>query len=240
MNNTALYQYLNKVVNKLGFDIRRFPARDQRGLLKYLNDNNITTCLDVGANTGQYGLLMRSIGYAGKIISFEPQKKPFEKLKRIADKDTNWEAHNIGLGDCDGNSIINISKNSVSSSILDISETLVKAVAETKYISTEEITVNRLDTFIVSNSIKGKYFLKIDAQGFESKILEGSVNSFNQVHAVQLELACVTLYKGEKLFDEMKKFIESRGFYVSNIESSFSDAESGRLLQADVTFLREV
>ena len=240
MNNTVLYQYLNKVVNKFGFDIRRFPARDQRGLLKYLKDNSISTCIDVGANTGQYGLFMRSNGYTGKIVSFEPQKKPFEKLKRNADKDTNWEAHNIGLGDYDGNAVINISENSVSSSILDISETLVKAVAETKYISTEEIAVNRLDTFIGNNKLKDNFFLKIDAQGFESKIIEGAGNCFSQVHALQLELACITLYKEEKLFDEMKQFIEGRGFYVSNIESSFSDADSGRLLQADVTFLREV
>ena len=71
MNNTALYQYLNQVVNKLGFDIRRFPARDQRGLLKYLKDNSISTCLDVGAGRGALPQ-MAFKGFAKKVYGIDP------------------------------------------------------------------------------------------------------------------------------------------------------------------------
>src|SRR5665647_1456410 len=112
-----LYNKINRLVHKAGFDIRRFPVSDQRMLLKYLKDNNVNVCFDVGANTGQYAKLLRSTGFKGKIFSFEPQTKAFEQLSKGAIGDSQWQVFNIGLGNTDGKSIINISKNSVSSSI---------------------------------------------------------------------------------------------------------------------------
>lgn len=235
-----LYSKINQLIHKIGFDIRRFPTRDYRILLKYLKDNNVYDCFDVGANTGQYAKLLRSSGFTGKIYSFEPQSKAFEQLSKSSAGDSQWAVYNIGLGDKDGNSIINISKNSVSSSILDINSFLVKTAPETEYISKEEIKINRLDTFLQEINFKRRFFLKIDAQGFESKILEGAELCFNNIYALQLELACISLYTGEKLFDEMKGFIESTGFYLSSLQSGFTDPKSGRLLQVDVIFLREV
>lgn len=235
-----LYSKINQLIHKTGFDIRRFPAMDQRMLIKYLNDNNINDCFDVGANTGQYAKLLRASGFTGKIFSFEPQSKAFEQLSKSAAGNSQWLVYNIGLGDIDGKSIINISKNSVSSSILDINSFLVKTAPDTQYISKEEIKINRLDTFLKGINFTSRFFLKIDAQGFESKILEGTEFCFNNIYALQLELSCISLYNGEKLFDEMKGFIESKGFYLSSLESGFTDPQSGRLLQVDAIFLREV
>jgi FkbM family methyltransferase len=240
MRKIDLYSKINRLINKTGFDVRRFPSGNYRMLLKYLKDNSITDCFDVGANTGQYAKFIRSAGFNGKIFSFEPQSKAFGQLSKSAKSDSQWQIYNIGLGDSDGKTIINISKNSVSSSILDISQSLVETAPDTKYISKEEIQINRLDTFIKGINFTDRFFLKIDAQGFESKILEGAAGCFNNIYALQLELAYVPLYKEEKLFDEMREFIESSGFYLSSLESGFTDPQSGRLLQVEAIFLRKV
>ncbi len=240
MRRIELYNSINRFINNVGFDIRRFPGRDQRVLIKYLKDNTIDHCFDVGANTGQFAKRLRAVGFTGKILSFEPQKKAFEQLSKTAAGQAQWEVYNIGLGDTDGKSVINISKNSVSSSILDINQILIAAAPETSYISREDIQIKRLDSFLKEKAFTGRFFLKIDAQGFESKILEGAEGCFDQVYALQLELACVSLYKGEKLFDEMKGFIESKGFYLSSLENGFVDPQSGRLLEVEAIFLREV
>lgn len=240
MRKLDLYSKINQIINKTGFNVSRFPSRDQRMLLKYLKDNSITNCFDVGANTGQYAKFIRSAGFNGKIFSFEPQSKAFEQLSKNAKGDSQWEVYNIGLGDSDGKAIINISKNSVSSSILDIHNSLVETAPETEYISKEEIKISRLDTFLKEIGFTNRFFLKLDAQGFESKILEGAAGCFNSIYALQLELSYVSLYKGEKLFDEMKEFIESSGFYLSSLESGFTDPQNGRLLQIEAIFLREV
>lgn len=240
MSRIELYNSINRILNNVGFDIRRFPGRDQRLLLKYLQDNNIDSCFDVGANTGQYAKRLLAVGFKGNIFSFEPQKKAFEQLSKSAAGCARWEAYNIALGDTDGKSVINISKNSVSSSILGINKILTDAVPETAYMTTEDIQVKRLDTFVAEIGFKKRIFLKIDAQGFESKILEGALECFSDIYALQLELSCISLYKGEKLFDEMKIFVESKGFYLSSLENGFADPETGRLLQVEAIFLREI
>jgi FkbM family methyltransferase len=240
MNRIELYSKINQFVHKMGFDIRRFPTRDQRMLMQYLNGHEVNDCFDIGANTGQFAKLLRSIGFQGKIYSFEPQAKAFEQLSKSASGDSKWEVHNRGLGNSDGKSIINISKNSVSSSILDIDKFLVETIPETQYISKEEIKIIRLDTFLKEINFKKRFFLKIDTQGFESKILEGAEGCFTDIYAIQLELPCVSLYNGEKLFDEMKDFIESKGFYLSSLENGLADPKNGKLLEVEAIFLREV
>jgi FkbM family methyltransferase len=233
-----LFSRINRVFHRAGLDFRRFPTRDQRVLLQYLKNNHVTDCFDVGANTGQYAKIFRACGFKGNIFSFEPQLAAFDKLKKSAQSDARWHPYHMALGHTDGTSVINISKNSVSSSILDLNELLIQAVPETAIISRETITVKRLDTFIQEIHSTNRLFLKIDAQGFESNILEGAAQCFQQIYALQLELSCVPLYNGEKLFDEMKQLVESKGFYLSSLESGFIDPKSGRLLQVDAIFVK--
>ncbi len=240
IKSVDLYNIINKFVRKSGFDIRRYPTQDQRVLLKYLHENNISNCFDVGANTGQFAHLLKSAGFTGKIYSFEPQTKAFEILKKNASGNSLWSVYNIGLSDADGTATIHISKNSVSSSMLPMSDFLAATAPETKYISSEEIKIRRLDSFVKEQHFNERLFLKIDAQGLESKILAGAENCFDTICALQLELSCVSLYNGEKLFDEMKVFVESKGFYLSSLESGFTDPKTGRLLQVDAIFLREL
>lgn len=240
MRKITIYNTLNGLLHKAGFDIRRFPTRDQRQLIKYLLDNNVNDCIDVGANTGQYARHLRAIGFKGNIMSFEPQKNAFEKLQKAAAHDDRWKVYNVALGNADEESTINISRNSVSSSILEISEFLTDTAPETTYISREKIKVSRLDSFAVREDLKRRLFVKIDTQGFESRILEGAEGCFDHVYALQLELSCIGLYKGEKLFEEMKINIESRGFYLCSLESGFADPKTGRLLQVEGIFLRQV
>lgn len=59
----------------MGLDLRLYnPAEsDMARLGQLLKHHAIDLVLDVGANTGQYAHYLRESGYAGKIISFEPQ-----------------------------------------------------------------------------------------------------------------------------------------------------------------------
>jgi FkbM family methyltransferase len=237
-NKVQLFNGINRVLHRVGLDFRRFPTRDQRVLLQYLKDNQVTDCFDVGANAGQYAKILRSSGFQGNIFSFEPQAAAFNQLKKSARSDACWHPHHMALGNTNGTSVINISKNSVSSSILELNELLLQAVPETAYISREAITMKRLDTFVQEINSTNRIFLKIDAQGFESNILEGAAGCFQQIYALQLELSCVSLYNGEKLFDEMKQIVEAKGFYLSSIESGFIEPRSGRLLQVDAIFVK--
>ena len=82
----------------------------------------IDAVIDVGANEGGFGELMRSIGFKGKIFSFEPINTVYAALSQRAEKDSSWHVFNFALGARAGKSQINVSNFSQFSSILSATD----------------------------------------------------------------------------------------------------------------------
>ena len=242
MNKQSILEAVNKFTNTFNINIRRFPNRDYRRLIQYINANNIDITLDIGANIGQYANFLFKCKYQGRIISFEPQSDAFEKLnnKIMSSNNKNrWQAIRCAMGNQVGTIKINNSKNSVSSSILPILNQHIKAAKDSVYISSEEVNINTVDQYLTEHNIAAeKVFLKIDTQGFENNVLIGANNSLQKIKVLQLEMATVPLYDGEVVFDDLKKKIESFGFHLSSIESGIADEQTGRLLQVDAIFVK--
>lgn len=226
-------------LNKLGWDIRRYPTLLLRNRVKLLEYHKISTILDVGANVGQFGLEMRSIGYKANIVSFEPLLSAFKILSSRTEKDSNWTSENIALGDFNGEAQINVSGNSASSSILKINQLHLNASPNTFTIGTELIQVRKLDS-IVSKYIpeNRKFFLKIDTQGFEKKVIDGATDSIDRILGFQLELSLVEMYRGETLFLDMIEYLKKLGYNLYSLEPGFCDPDSGRLYQTDAFFFK--
>jgi len=87
----------------------------------------IDAVLDVGANVGQYGEALRSSGYRGRIISFEPLGEAYGRLARHAAKDANWLAVHSAVGAEPGTLEIHVAANSHSSSALAMNSTHLEA-----------------------------------------------------------------------------------------------------------------
>src|SRR4029077_12852910 len=67
-------------------------------LQEQLRALQITAVVDVGANRGQYGRLLRRPGLPGPLISLEPVPECFADVSRQARRDGNWEVHPIAIG----------------------------------------------------------------------------------------------------------------------------------------------
>lgn len=237
MTKKNILYFVNFFFNKIGMSVKRFPSREDRRLIRFLKENNINVVLDVGANVGQYTQNLFKNGYKGKVYSFEPQSQAFSKLKKHSNE--NWITINKGLGDIETKIIINNSANSVSSSILPISNRLSTISNDFEYINKEEVDVSTVDIFLSQNNITPEnVFLKIDTQGYEDMVLNGATKSLQKIKVLQLEMSLVPLYKGELLFDEMKQKIESYGFSLSAVESGLADESTGKLLQMDALFIK--
>ena len=227
---------------KAGYDISRFnavshPIARRKALIE---SYNIDLILDVGANIGQFAKQMRDdIRYTGDIISFEPLSEEFNLLKEKTDRDNRWEAINCAIGDVEEKSKINIAGNSYSSSILSMLKSHEKSAPESKYIGEEEIYIKTLDSIMDELSINQKnIYLKIDTQGFESKVIKGAEMSLNRIDTIQLEMSLIPLYKDELLFNDMYDLLLSKGYSLVAIEPGFSDKYSGQMLQMDGIFHR--
>jgi hypothetical protein len=89
-NSTPLSQHLREVLARYRIDM----------------------IVDVGANEGQFGAMMRKRGFKGDIHSFEPVKLTYDLLAKATAGDPHWTAHNMSLGRAPGGLVMNVSEKS--------------------------------------------------------------------------------------------------------------------------------
>jgi len=230
------------VFRRFGIDISRYNLNENFDfrLNHFLKLNNIECILDIGANVGQYAEYLRQIGFKKDIISFEPLNDEYEILKTKTKKDSRWQAFNFGIGENEQSSKINISKNSFSSSILGMSRLHFNSAPESIYVSSQKIIIKRLDKLeILEELIDKNLFLKIDTQGYEEKVINGSTNIINRVKGIQIEMSLDELYKDQILFDKLYKMIVNLNFELWDLRRGFSNPKSGKILQLDAIFFKK-
>ena len=233
---------IRKLLKRMGILVCRYRVENsfEFTIIEWLNKNNIQGLLDVGANSGQFAATMREQGYNGMICSFEPQSSAFKSMEKNGTADNKWQKQNCAVGETNGRISINISENSWSSSILEISKRHTDAAPDSRYNAKEDVEIRRLDSFDFPSNVFGdKLYLKIDTQGFEEQVLNGVGNLMPRIAAVQLELSTVTLYKGAKLHREMIDHMYSLGFELFSLERGYCEPGSGQLLQFEVFFVKK-
>lgn len=233
---------LKRGIRSFGFDLRRYDPATSEGarFIGALSAHKVNLVFDVGANIGQSGLSLRDLGYRGRIVSFEPLQAAWNQLAEARRKDSLWEvADRAAIGDEDGELEINVSGNSVSSSVLKMQKAHVNAAPAAAYIGREKVPIRRLDTigtgYLHVDSI---LFIKIDTQGYEAQVLRGASDLLQKAVGLHLELSFIPLYEEQCTYDVLINQLKVLGFEMWDIVPNFIDAQSGRLLQADATFFR--
>ena len=233
---------INKLLSLFNLRIEKISKNENiEDVLRFLLSKlNIDTVLDIGANEGQFAKKLRNIGYKEKIISFEPLNKVFDILKKESDNDASWQASNIAIGDKDGETIINESNYSLSSSILPMSKLHLEAKENSNYIGKQKVSIKKIDTVIDSeNLIKNNLFLKIDTQGFEYQVISGSIENLKNIRAILCELTLVELYEGQKLWLDIVELLTANNFEIWSLEKGFQNSKNKQILQIDCIFLNK-
>ena len=231
-------RFLISLLSKKGYVRSRStdaPAIARR--MQLLGSQSIDLVIDIGANTGQYALQIREAGYKNRIISFEPMKSAYNKLKLNTQENIGWECFQLGLGHVSEEKLINISENSISSSLLKMENRHKENAPDSVYISQETIRVSTLDEQF-KKFYKGEknIWLKIDVQGYENFVLQGSKKTLAMCKIVQMEISLVSLYEGQATFVELINMMENFGFDFIGVEAGFQELNSGILLQVDGIF----
>ena len=207
--------------------------------MKLLDFHRIDVIIDVGANVGQYGRQLRDLGFKGRIVSFEPLPVAYAELSRRVGRDAAWQAFELAIGDHDGQAIMHVAANSVSSSLLGMLPAHLDAAPYSEFVGDIEVEMITLSEVIDRHvDTKDRLFVKVDAQGYESQILAGAAEGLDRIQGLQLELSIVPLYEGSATLGTLIAEAERLGFTLMSIEPGFSDQRSGRLLQADGVFFR--
>lgn len=233
---------LRTILKKIGYSISMYPPQSTQDFVKLLSNHTIDLVLDVGANTGQFAKWLIDFGYKGKILSFEPMQKEYDILVKNSKTKKNWlVADKCGLSDKTGEEVFNISENSVSSSFLPLTDYVKKVSPSTKYVAQEKVKTFRLENYDFENTIHDakSIFLKLDVQGFEDSVLDGSVGMLHKVNGMLIEFSLMPLYEGQKSMLDLLKKIDSLGYESHYFIPHVTSDKTGRLLQVDGVFFKK-
>lgn len=226
---------LRRALQRADIEIGRGPFASR--LVNTLRSRGIDTVLDIGANVGQYAVLTRSAGFEGRIISCEPLAGAYGEISGRARKDRNWITLNTAVGAEPGTTTINVSENSFSSSIREMTDAHLSAAPGSGYVATETVPVTTVKAIASEHGVDpARTLLKIDTQGFEDEVLRGAGDLVGRFAAIQLELSFVELYEGQLLYEDLVAQMATAGYRIQQIDPGFSNPD-GRLLQVDGVFV---
>jgi FkbM family methyltransferase len=198
---------------------------------------NCDFIVDIGANDGQWIDQVRYHGYAGSALCIEPIKENYNKLK--SKNFMNTATLNAAIGNVNGHTYINrASNNSLSSSILELGTYHKNAAPNIKFINKEKVKIYKLSK-ILDKAMHKKIFIKIDTQGYEFNILKSiHKDDFNNIYAFEIETNLVSTYKNTVLFEDVIKFLRTKGYQPLRIENGFGMPNFGQQLQVDIIFVK--
>ncbi len=198
----------------------------------------ISTVLDIGANTGQFGLSARLALPHATIHSFEPLPGPFAALQRLSARYDNWFAHNVALGSNSGRETMFENAYTVSSSLLPMAEAHKTNFPGTG--STREVTISieRLDEVYERLQAPWEILLKLDVQGFEAEVIAGARRTLGLIKAMIVEVSYIRLYEGQPLFEDIDRLLRDEGFIFQGLFGQCHGTLSGQALQGDAIYLR--
>lgn len=227
---------LKRIGEQAGLEVRRhLPPGPRRAEL--LRARGVELAIDVGANRGQYGEELRSCGYSGRIVSFEPLSDAFEVLSRRAADDPRWTVERLAISDTDQQVELGAADNF--SSLLPPSGRLAELFPEANPRRAERVQARRLDRLGLVLPGGRRTLLKLDVQGYERAALTGAAGILGQIGIVETELSLAALYDGQPLMSEMVCLLQDQGYALTELNPVLRDRTTGRHLQFDGWFVRE-
>lgn len=154
---------------------------------KRLESQNKIVVFDVGANTGEYSLLVDQIFDGGaEIYAFEPSEFTYQQLINVTRSALKIRQFNLGIGlEKAKLQLFSGGKGRTTASVYNLKHKLYAFTEE----YTESIQITSIDIFCKENNITTIDILKIDIEGHELAALNGAremINA-NKIKFIQFE-----------------------------------------------------
>ena len=230
---------IHKIFNFLGYSIRKLENNhiDDFDTITSMIINDRPIIFDVGANKGQSIERYKKLYPKSKIYSFEPVKEEVDKLSEKYKNDNLVKLNNVAVGERKRKLNFNINTVTGHSSFKKLipNTTWIKKRSETVNVVSKDYTKTKkkislitLDNFCKENKIEQIDILKIDTQGYEDKVLEGSIEllKLQKIKLIELELIFSEIYENPLNIYDVEKYLIPNGyklFGISNAGNLYSD-----------------
>lgn len=244
---------IKKTINKLGFDLKRYDPKNKQvnfdDLLKDKISNN-PIIFDVGGNKGQSIEKYLKIFDKPIIHSFEPIKAEFDFMYNKFRNNKNIYLNNFALGDKTEEKDFNVTAKTGNSSFnkinfgtdwLKVRSKQYNTSEEGYVTSVQKVNVIKLDDYCKDNNISVIDLVKIDTQGYEDKVLEGSLNSIkqNNIKAIITEIMFDNVYDKYFSLSDIEKYIIPYNFRMVGIDLMNNNLFTGLVFFADVYYFNK-
>jgi FkbM family methyltransferase len=229
---------INNFLSRFGYIITKTKKQfiNIDNLFKIIIDYD-PIIFDVGANKGQSINIFKNIYPNSFIHSFEPIAEEVEILKNLYQSNDSIKLNNVAVGDKKEKKSFNfniISGHSSFNSVKQNTAWIKKRSHKLKIdplnytLEKRDIDIIKLDDYTSENNIKKIDILKIDTQGYESKVLNGCTNLLkkNSIKVIKLELIFSEIYENPLNIYDVEKYLIPNGyklFAISNPGSLYSN-----------------
>lgn len=198
--------------------------------------SGIEYVVDVGANEGIWSLGVLSVCQPKQLVVIEPSFQLQPILKSRLGHYPCVKILNVAAGNKKGFAEFHQATHSHSSSILKPKEEMNNFYGSGYDIEQKiHVPVETLDEILAD--IPEISILKIDVQGYESVVLEGSQEILKKTKYIIIEVNFYSHYQGDILFPELHNKIVDMGFYLSNLSLPFRSQNT--CLWADAIYAKK-
>lgn len=244
---------IKKIINNFGYDLKKLNSES-----KILNSDDLLRdkinkdpiIFDIGANKGQSIDRFIKIFNNPTIHSFEPIKSEYELMKKKFNNFENIILNNHAMGEIQDIREFNITAKSANSSFNKHNEDSdwIKVRSKQHKMSTTDyiqekvnVQINTVDNYVNENKISKIDLLKIDTEGYEDKVLEGSLESLksNKISAIATEIILDNVYDKYFNFSDIEKYIVPNNFRLVGLDLVNNNLFSGLVFVADAYYLNK-
>lgn len=192
--------------------------------------------LDVGANRGQFTLLVKGLLPGATVVAFEPVEQARTVLGKV-------------VGDLGGVTIVptacgadhaatgmNVAQDDDNSSLLVPSERQLGLHPGSSTVRRVPTEVAPLDDLVDRRVVRGVSLLKVDVQGTELDVLRGATGLLEVLTYVYVEMSFIERYVGQSAPAEIVRLLDRSGFALLHLHNPIP-APAG-LVQVDALFAR--
>lgn len=171
---------------------------------------DLKTIFDVGANIGQTATFFSRHFPKATVHSFEPVSSTFQKLCSNTRESKKIRCHQLALSNKEEEIQIKLFDDDLS--VMNSLKSHLQNGSEDSRVET--VITDTLDHFLISNAIASVDLLKIDAEGYEIPVLNGSVQSLrnNKIKLIYLEVGFSKKNLRHSHFSEILNFLSEYGF----------------------------
>tara|TARA_Y100001958_G_scaffold132216_1_gene101760 strand:+ start:1208 stop:1993 length:786 start_codon:yes stop_codon:yes gene_type:complete len=252
---------IKKIINKFGFDlikinpkIKQYNSHFKELLKDKIRKNPVI--FDVGANKGQSIESFLKLFDQPIIHSFEPVEIDFNNISKKFENNKNIFLNNVALGHQTEEKEFNITAGTWNSSFNKINsgDNWLKARAKElkatelgpkekdfHITSVQKVNIITLDNYCKDNNINQIDLLKIDTQGYEDKVLEGSLKTIkdNKIKVIMTEVSFDDIYDKYFSFSDIEKFIVPHDFRMVGIRLTSDNLFSGPGFSCDAYYFNK-